>query len=89
MDAGRKARRARAFVAFLAHLPGLWLCYGTKLGPTTKRDNVLAISTTLLSMLAAWLVSHRGLVVLIVWAVGHACWGAWLSRRVLADSESR
>ncbi len=87
MAGSHKALRARAFVAFWAHLPGLWLCYGTKLGPITKRYNVILVSATLASMLAAWLLSHRGMVVLVVWAVGHACWGAWLARRVLAGAE--
>lgn len=88
MRTSERALQTRAFVAFWAHFPGLWLCYRATLGPITRRYNFIAVSATLAAMLAAWLLSHRSVAVLIVWAIGHACWGAWLARRVLAAAES-
>ncbi len=72
----------RRTIAFVGHLPGLWLVYREGIPHALRRPNLLAVGATLAAMGVAGVgapAGSRGWAVLITWGVGHFAWGAYLA----------
>ncbi len=71
----------RRAIAFVGHLPGLWLFYRETIPPPLRTPNAIAVGLTLAAMAVAYAVAD-GWAVLWTWIVGHFAWGTYLAAKL-------
>ena len=72
-------------VSFAFHALGLWLFFGRTVPVAARRENVVAVVVTVISMMTTVWVSGNWMWVAVVWLVGHFTWGARLAWHVSQD----
>ena len=73
-------RRRRA-IAWLAHVPGLWLAYREIPPRRLLLANVIAVVITIILIWTAYVVGgeYRILFAIGAWVLGHIGWGTYLA----------
>lgn len=77
-----------AAVAFALHAPGLRWIAGYRIGPRTRRLNLVAGAATLAAM-GAGFIATRGTGMVGAWLAGHLLWSTYLARSVWTGDARR
>ena len=71
----------RRVIAWLAHVPGLWLAYREIPPRPLLYANAVAVTATIIMMVTAYLAGgeNRLLLAIGVGVLGHIAWGSYLA----------
>jgi len=75
-------------VGFVGHAPGLMFFFRRSLPPAARRENLVAVITTLIALSAAAILGVNWQWLVIIWLVGHFAWGARLAWLLWRDTLS-
>jgi len=76
-----RSRSWLLIVGVVGHGPGLKLLFRRSLPPAARRENPIAIITTLIALMTAAILGVGWQWLVTIWLVGHVAWGvrvAWL-----------
>ena len=88
---GMMAARLRIWlliVGFVGHAPGLMLLFRRSLPPAARRENLVAVITTLIALSVAAMLGVDWRWLVIIWLVGHFAWGARVVWLLWRDTQS-
>jgi len=74
-------------VGFVSHGPGLMLLFRRSLPSAARRENIVAIVSTLIALSAAATLGVDWRWLGTIWLVGHFAWGARLAWLLWRDTQ--